>query len=134
MKRIFYLLPALLVLGLWYGCGGKTDPEAAGQVYLGRARAALAGGRTVEAKSLIDSLRVRQPMALNAREEGILLLDSVNLKEAHSELDSLERVIASVELTRIGRDTMDFHHDELQQKVRFFEKKLQVDRQKKVRH
>lgn len=134
MRRFSYLLMVLMLFGMCIGCEEKVSPEAAGQIYLQRARASLAAGRTSEAKALIDSLRKRQPKALNAREEGILLLDSVLLTEAQHELDSLEQYLATVELTPAGLDTMDFNHDELKQKVRFFEKKLDNDRKKKVRH
>lgn len=130
--RIFILIVGSVALAV--ACNSKPDVEAQGQEYLKRARISLQNGAMKEAKALIDSLRMRCPMALNAREDGILLLDSINLLESRRELDSLERYLETATLTRIGKDTMDFKQDELRQKVRFFETKIRHDLQKKTKH
>ena len=59
------------------------------------------------------------------------MLDSICLAEAHSELDSLRRFSETAQLDRIGRDSVDYNLDVLTQKVRFFEKKLSIDKEKR---
>ena len=68
------------------------------------------------------------PMALNAREEGILLLDSVNLAEARKQLEVWQAKMDEPGLSRVSQDTLNFNLDEAQQKVRFFEKKIEHDK------
>ena len=134
MKFFRILILTVGVVALCVVCQSRPDVEAEGQKYLKRARIFLQRGAMDEAKALVDSLRVHCPMAFNAREDGIILIDSINLIESRQELDSLEHFLNTAELTRIGKDTIDFKHDELRQKVRFFEKKIQHDQQNKIKH
>jgi hypothetical protein len=134
MKLFRVLIPVACAAVLAAACQNKPDVEAEGQKYLQRARISLQNGATKDAKALIDSLRVRCPMALNAREEGIILLDSINLVESKRQLDSMDCFLQTATLTRLGKDTMDFKRDELNQKVRFFMKKLSHDQQNKKQH
>lgn len=116
------------------GCQKNKDTNVEGFALLRQARVAMAEGNTAQAKALIDTLRSRCPMAFNAREDGILVLDSANLFEARLEVDSIEKVIRNTQLSRIGRDTMDFNLDEAREKIKFFEKKIQHDIQNKKLH
>lgn len=127
-KLISLLLGSLLLLA----CSNREQaPEAEGQQCLARARVALMNNDYASAKAQIDTLRNRYPRALHARAEGILLLDSICLAETHSELDSLRRFSETAQLDRIGRDSVDYNLDVLTQKVRFFEKKLSIDKEKR---
>ena len=85
----------LLLLLLLVSCGSKdngnsADIEQQGQQWLNKARTALSDSNYALARQCIDSLRTRSAEAFNAREEGILLLDSIELAEARVELAAAE--------------------------------------------
>lgn len=129
----------LLLLLLLVSCGSKdngnsADIEQQGQQWLNKARTALSDSNYALAKDCIDSLRTRTAEALNAREEGILLLDSVNLAEARVELDAAEKAAAQPNLDIYARDSVDTNLDRAQTKVRFFERKLSLDKSQKQQH
>ena len=81
------------------------------------------GSDYTTAVALIDSIRNAFPLALNAREEGILLKDSVLLEQAREELRNAKD---------IAGDSIDM--EELQMKVTFYERKLQHDIEQKQAH
>lgn len=116
------------------GCKDKNDVEAAGQTCLSDARVALSINDFRKAKSCIDRLRKEYPLALNAREEGILLLDSIDLAEARVQLKESERQANRPNLSNIERDTLGINLDRAQQKVKFFLKKLEHDKAAIKRH
>lgn len=107
-----------------------ADPEQAGQQWLAKARTALGRSDYALAKQCIDSLRTRTAEAFGAREEGILLLDSIELTEARVELTAAEQAASQQGLDIYARDSVDTQLDRAQTKVRFYEKKLDHDRQK----
>ena len=119
-------------------CNGKENasatPEQQGQLWLAKARAALRGSDFAEARAAIDSLRHLCAEALNAREEGILLLDSIDLAEARSQLAEAERLAARQDLDIYARDSADTRLDRAATKVRFYEKKLTNDIAHRQRH
>ena len=86
------------------------------------------------AKQQIERLRKEFPLALNAREQGILLLDSIDLAEARVQLTECEQAAAQPDLDNIARDTLNFNLDRAQQKVKFFLKKLDHDRENIKKH
>lgn len=116
-------------------CGNdqKTtvDIEQQGQQWLSRAREALADSNIVQARAAIDSLRIRCAEAFDAREQGILLLDSVELAEARRELIVAEKSAARPNLDIYSRDSADVNLDRARTKVRFYERKLLHDRENK---
>lgn len=94
-------------------CGGGNDNrEAAGM--LAKARAALSQKHYAEAKDTILSMRKRFPEAIEARRQGILLLDSVELEAA---ADSM-------------RGATGPEWERLDVKRQFFERKLEEDKRK----
>ena len=125
---------AAILLASAAGCKEKNDVEAAGQTCLSDARVALSINDFRKAKSCIDRLRKEYPLALNAREEGILLLDSIDLAEARVQLKESERQANRPNLSNIERDTLGINLDRAQQKVKFFLKKLEHDKAAKKRH
>lgn len=131
--HIWILLMGLLFVSL-SGCRKSADPELEGQDCLRQARQALVAKDYNRAKSMIDSLRKKYPLALNAREEGILLLDSINLAEAQVDLARKEEQLRQPGLSRIAIDTLKFNLDEAEQKVRFFEKKIEHDKANRKVH
>ncbi|MBP3775084.1 MAG: hypothetical protein ILA34_07020 [Bacteroidaceae bacterium] len=135
MKRSFILVPVAALVALLCNCTSRpSDTDAEGYVCLSNARKALAAHDFALAKAWVDSLRTQYPTALNAREDAILFLDSVGLAEAHVEVAALEEALQQPDLTRIGKDTLDFNYDEAKQKVRFFEKKLEHDKANHKQH
>ena len=135
MSRSLYglMMPVLLCVAV--SCGKKQDVDQQAASCLRDSRMALSAGDYVKAKSYIDTLRLKYPTALNAREEGILLLDSINIKESKKELEEMEKKISGIENpTPVQKDTLDFYYDEAKEKVRFFERKLQHDLQNKESH
>ena len=72
-------------------CGGhQPDPEQQGQQMLTEVRQLYADGNYAAARDSILSLRQRFPMALEARRQAILLLDSVELMDAKQQQDTLK--------------------------------------------
>ena len=114
--------------------GTAPDPEVEGQQWLKKARTALIDSDLVKARAAIDSLRSQCAEALNAREEGILLLDSIELAEAHRQLAEAEKAAAQQGLDIYARDSVDTQLDRMATKVRFFEKKLSHDLENKAKH
>ena len=98
------------------------------------ARVALSINDFTKAKNCIDRLRKEYPLALNAREEGILLLDSIDLAEARIQLEESKRQAGRANLSNIERDTLGINLDRAQQKVKFFLKKLEHDKAAIKRH
>ena len=125
---------ALLMLS---GCGSKPstpDYEQQGQRWLALARASLRDADYSLARVYIDSLRARCAMALNAREDAIILLDSIDLAEAREQLGEAEYMAKQTGLDYIARDSFDTRLDRARAKVHFFEEKIQYDKQHKARH
>lgn len=133
-SRQLLCLASVLLLFLLLSCSEKKVDFAGAQMCLKTSRSLLTQNHIVEAKAMIDTLRSLYPMALNEREEGILLLDSIDLREARMQLDSLNRKLKRPDLTRIERDSLEFDQDEIRQKVRFFLKKIEYDKARKQTH
>ncbi len=97
--------------------------ESEAQTRLAEARTALSAGDCARAKAVIEKMRKDCYLALAARKEGILLMDSVNIRQSKDELqqaDSLLRIDATPEARE--------RFDEACRKVQFHERKLQYDR------
>ena len=124
MKKIGLLFVSCLLL---VGCGNalteREKAELGGAQLINQAREAFVGSDYTTAVTLIDSIRNAFPLALNAREEGILLKDSVLLEQAREELRKAKD---------IAGDSIDM--EELHMKVTFYERKLQHDMQQKRTH
>ncbi len=132
MKQIICLLICTLFLA---ACQQKENPEEKANEYLNLSRASLAVNDFEKAKAFIDSVRVNYPKAFNARETGIILLDSINIAQSKAELKKMEEEMSKIiNPDKIAKDTLDFYHDEAKEKVRFFERKLQHDIQNKKSH
>lgn len=109
MKPLFFFLA--IGLCALSACHKKPNAEEQGQSYLKSARAALKANQIAKATDLIDSLRRYVPTALNAREEAILLQDSINLADAQQ-----------------GKQP------DSDLRVEFYRKKLEYDRNHRERH
>lgn len=127
-------LPALLLLT---ACGGgtqskqpdtenyseaRTEMEARAQQLLVVARRQLAASQNEAARQTIRQLRKECYLALSARREAILLMDSVDLQQARLELSRTDS------LMRAGHDSVGKEEfDEACRKVQFYERKIQFD-------
>lgn len=147
MKATCILFSVGMVI-LCMGC--KTSEDVAEQqasVMLDEARDLLADGHYAAARDTILSLRRQHPTALQTRRAAIVTLDSVELMEAR---DSLLRYEASLEAVREGFKKMlprvngrtneayyqqqrrvfemEQHFDELCAKVKFYVRKIDIDK------
>ncbi len=136
MHNMKKLLIALAVGLIVTACKEEVSPEVAGNDYLSRARVQLAAGEYEAARQQIKDLREKVPLALNAREAGIILMDSINLAEAQEELHRADSSLRSLPetATSIGKDTARAKFDEACQKVKFYLRKLQHDRKNRAQH
>lgn len=133
--KIFFVAAATFGLACSCGDGNKEpDYEQQGQVWLDLARTSLRDTDYQLARIYIDSLRTRCSMALNAREEAIILLDSIDLAEAREQLHQAKFLANQTSLDYIARDSVDTNLDRARAKVLFFEKKLALDISRKVKH
>ena len=108
MKPNRIILAAFAALSL---ASCKEDVEKNAQKMLDDARFALRHGHYTEARDSILSLRAKYPTAIEARKQGILLLDSIELKAAQ---DSLKNATGE-------------EWKRLDMKAKFFERKLRED-------
>lgn len=148
MKPLFFCAGIALVLT---SCSkNRISPKELGLNMLNDARREVTAGNYEAAKDSIYKLREVYPQAIEAREQGILLLDSIEIIVAHDSLEHLKQLYASEkrELNVLeGRKNGQGVHgqeyydqrtrtfqlqneiDRLAAKERFFKKKLQIDTQ-----
>ena len=104
-----------LLLVMLSACASNEEREA--QQMLQQARSALRHRLYSEARDSILSLRKKHPTAINARKQGILLLDSIELQAAADSLTKAE-----------GNEW-----ERLDVKRKFYELKLQEDQKRALR-
>lgn len=104
-----------LLLVMLSACASNEEREA--QQMLQQARSALRHRLYSEARDSILSLRKKHPTAINARKQGILLLDSIELQAATDSLTKAE-----------GNEW-----ERLDVKRKFYERKLQEDQKRALR-
>lgn len=104
-----------LLLVMLSACASNEEHEA--QQMLQQARSALHHRLYSEARDSILSLRKKHPTAINARKQGILLLDSIELQAAADSLTKAE-----------GNEW-----ERLDVKRKFYERKLQEDQKRALR-
>lgn len=128
-------------------CGRKEpDPEIGAQQMLSSARTLMAEKNYAAAKDSILEMRKKFPKAFNARTEGIIVMDSIELLQAKDSLaiiDSLlktEQAYLNTMQKRTERGTnlefykqrtkvfyIEQHFDELCAKVKFYLRKIEID-------
>lgn len=104
-----------LLLVMLSACASNEEREA--QQMLQQARSALRHRLYSETRDSILSLRKKHPTAINARKQGILLLDSIELQAAADSLTKAE-----------GNEW-----ERLDVKRKFYERKLQEDQKRALR-
>lgn len=98
----------------------KMETEA--QARLSMARAKLAQMQCAEAKAIVIKMRKDCYLALSARKEGILLMDSIDIQQAKLELSKADSL-----MQKQHRISTSDEFDEACRKVQFYERKLQYD-------
>lgn len=132
MKTLLPLLAVCMMVAAVSCSNGKgknysenrTRMEAQAQQMLQQARKKLAAGSPAEAKALIEKMRTDCYLAIDARTQGILLMDSVDLRLSQIALRRTDSLMRSTDCDSIGQD--DFN--EACRKVQFYERKLQFDK------
>ena len=117
----------LLILLLLVGCKDARqearDTQAAqGSVLLSEARTLCQAGRYDAARDTIQSLRRTCPLAIEARKQAILLMDSVEMLAAQDSLATLPE--------RMGTALAGYaaEYERLSLKAQFFQRKLEHDK------
>lgn len=119
----------LILIAVVAACESPRDKELreeilAGEALIEEARKAYRAGEFEVSIELIDSVRKVYPRAMNAREEGILLKDSVELAKVELDLKSLE-----------ANGCMDAElWEETKRRLQFFVRKLQYDKERREVH
>lgn len=98
----------------------KMETEA--QARLSMARTKLAQMQCAEAKAIVIKMRKDCYLALSARKEGILLMDSIDIQQAKLELSKADSLMQKQHSISTSDD-----FDEVCRKVQFYERKLQYD-------
>lgn len=101
----------------------RTKMEQKGQAYLMLSRQALSEKNFTTAREKVNLLRKECELALSAREEGILLMDSINLFEAEEQF----RTACEDSTAVSARESIE----DLQQKICFYQRKLEHDKKSK---
>lgn len=142
MQRLF-LVPLLSLGLLCASCHEKTPKvssrrladESAGRAALARARQQLATQHYDSARATIRTMRRAHPHALTAREDGILLMDSIDLTATRTAIDQLERFPHSPDVPNAhSRRQGSAALPELYRRLRFYERKLQHDHRQRKSH
>ena len=134
LKKTFFLTIASILILAMNSCSffkssdDKTEGyseerkimESRAQIQLQQARTLLAKGDYSRAKKEIEAMRKKNYLAIDARNKGILLMDSISLMEARAELNHTDS------LQRCGKVSANELEDACQ-KVQFYERKLQFD-------
>lgn len=105
-----------------YSDNRKTMEQEA-QRKLQTARVFMQKGDFAQAKKTIEAMRKKDYLAITARKEGILLMDSICLQEAKMQLTKTDS------LQQVGKAS-GTQLEEACQKVQFYERKLQFDKQR----
>lgn len=101
----------------------RQKMEAEAIVRLSQARILLTKGNYADAAAVIKKMRTDCYLALDGRRNGILLLDTIELEAARSELARTDSLI------RLGVDTVGREEfDEACRKVQFYERKIRHDK------
>lgn len=99
--------------------------ETEAQRRLDVARQQVADSAYTEAKQTVENMRKDCYLAIDARKEGVLLMDSIDLNLSRQELAHVDSLMCAGNKT-VTQD--DF--DEACRKVQFYERKIQYDKKR----
>lgn len=138
-KALGMIMPILVLLCLLVTSCAKKPPksdatiaysdrrrtmEEKAQASLQQSRSYLSKGDLDKARNVIKQMRKDCYLALNARKQGILLMDSIDLQQSKNELVKMDSIM---HLSPNDNNRSNF--DEACRKVQFYERKLQYDKQ-----
>ena len=133
IKSLILSAFAILVLCACSEKDKKTDWSEKRQLMETRAQEMLSGARQAlirqdfeKAKNTIEAMRTQCNLALEARQQGILLMDSIYLQEAVNKMmqaDSLMQTQTVDSLILVPR------LEEFGEKIKFYRRKLEHDKQ-----
>ncbi len=106
----------------------RQTMEERGQELLAKARQALHRRDFDGARQEIEKLRTECDLALTARNQGILLMDSIDMSEA---LNQMMQAEAECSIHPEKADSLNAVIDELDRKAKFYRRKLEHDKQQK---
>lgn len=135
-QSITHILMVLVSLTTFFACQFKSSKESAtfshrreqmeaeAQKRLQTARKLLAQDQCRAAKATIQQMRTDCYLALDARRQGILLMDSIDLKQARNDVAHADSMM------RCGNNSSQALNDfnEACRKVQFYERKIQYDK------
>lgn len=148
MKNILYIV---LSLAAACACNPKgSDAESEAGRMLGTARHLMKAQDYKAARDTVESMRKRFPTAFDARTEGIIVMDSIELLEAQDSLAIIDSMLQQeqklLEQLQAGKNKKDQeersrqklkvfhirqHLDEMGAKVKFFLRKIEIDKNDK---
>lgn len=139
LKAFVYIIAPILVLGVcvyflyWpsdspYSEARKRDEER-GALLLDSARQQFKQEHYGKAQLLLERLRKEYPLALNAREYGLLLSDSILLDSTHNVLERISELLKKAPSTELEKR---FTETQLQEE--FYKRKLSHDRKQQKTH
>ena len=112
----------------------RLKDEEGGAIYLDSIRTSILGKDWAKGKEQIERLRQKYPLALDAREQALLLWDSICWMEAEAELIRVDAWLqpsgGSQTATKAECDSMRTAFDELFRRVEFYKRKLVYDKRK----
>ena len=112
----------------------RLKDEQGGAVYLDSIRQSIVVKDWEQGKSQIEKLRQQYPLALDAREQALLLWDSICWMEAEAELIRVDAWLqpggGSQTASKVECDSMRAAFDELFRRVEFYKRKLVYDKRK----
>jgi N-acetylglucosamine-6-phosphate deacetylase len=118
----FKVLAFFLATSITAGCGSRGDADSEGYKLLETARMKFAQGDFAGARATVDSLRTNCPTAFNAREEAIILLDSVELADALQMQSDVDEKLQTNKC-----DSLTILKEDAKVKEKFYRKKLAHD-------
>lgn len=126
MNRVLVFVGIILCGGYMVGCSSDKSSEKAKDVYE-RAEKAMEHKQYAKARAGLDSINRLYPMAIDVRENAIVLKSRITLKEAQDSLqhaDSLLQVAKTKGAPSQVIAMRQQHFDMLCMKVRFYYKKI----------
>lgn len=114
----------------------RRQAEEQARRFLSEARAHLQQRNFIKARQRIEEMRDSCRYALQAREEGIVLLDSVELLMAQQHLREIDEKWQAAQRQPSKADAERLHQqfDETCRQVKFYQRKLQHDKQQRRSH
>lgn len=103
----------------------RIEMEAIAQQRLATARKQLSDGDCQAARKTVEAMRHDCYLALTARQQGILLMDSIELRQAQFDLARTDSL-----MQHGSTKSTNASFEEACQKVQFYERKLQFDKQR----